>query len=120
MHPLLRYTFVLLTIVTLNGCTLARVSESGHAKEVNNLHAVGLSLDTARQKALQDGFSCDAPKSNISVQIDGIVRKSTTLECGKKSPEVFCPQYRYVIFNADANSQIIYAVGKRIDPHRCF
>jgi len=118
---LIRLTFILIASLALNGCMLTRVSESSHAKEVSELRAVGLSLDEARELATQHGFKCDEYiERNRNVVVNNISRKTDSLECSKSSLELFCPQSRYVVFNADAASGKVYVVGKRIREHTCF
>ena len=44
-QPIQRLALLLLFACTLTGCVLTRVSDSAHAKEVDSLNVVGLSLD---------------------------------------------------------------------------
>ncbi len=121
MTSLLRFIFILIASLALNGCMLTRVSDSRHAKEVSELNAVGLSLDAARELATQHGFECSAYiDKNRSVHIDDVIRKTDILQCNKSSLELICPQRRYVVFNADPASGKVYAVGKRITQQSCF
>jgi len=118
---LLRFTFILIASLALNGCVLTRVSESRHAKEVSELNAVGLSLDAARELATRHGFECDEyVEKNRNVVVNDVSRKTDILECRKSSLELLCPQSRYVVFNADPASGKVYVVGKRIREHTCF
>jgi hypothetical protein len=48
----------LLSIVSLSGCALTRVSSSAHNKEVNELALVGLSYKDAVEKTTKEGFKC--------------------------------------------------------------
>lgn len=54
----LRIILLLLSTSTLSSCTLTRVSDSTHAKEVDELNVIGLSLEAARQRATEKGFVC--------------------------------------------------------------
>lgn len=118
---MLRYTLVLMVSFMLSGCALTRVSDATHAKEVNQLDVIGLTLDEARESAIRHGYECSThPKLNVTVATESGNRKSNTLECDKASAEVFCPQRRIVVFNADVGSGKVYAVGKRITQNSCF
>jgi hypothetical protein len=104
-----------------SGCALTRVSDASHAEDVRELNAVGLTMDEARVKAEHDGFECDDyVDTDVRVQIGNVIRRSTVLQCGKKSLELFCPQRRYVVFNIDPKTNKVYAVGKRINQNACF
>ncbi|OWY27704.1 hypothetical protein [Herbaspirillum robiniae] len=118
---MLRFTLMLISLSLLSACALTRVSDGAHRKEVDELDAVGLTLEAARAKAVENGFACDAQvRRNVSVATADGVRRSDTLECDKTSAELMCPQRRYVTFNADAASGKVYAVGARIARHSCF
>ena len=118
---MIRLTLLLIACFTLGGCILTRVSDNTHAKEVDGLHAVGLSLDAAKQRAIQAGYDCEPnPDPDVSVQTESGVHKMMVLQCNKTSLELVCPQRRYVVFNANPQSKIVLLVGKRITQQSCF
>ncbi|MES3498127.1 hypothetical protein QDQ38_02615 [Citrobacter portucalensis] len=55
---ILRFAFLVFFTSMLSGCTLTRVSDSSHAKEIQELNVIGLSLESARKKATEKGFVC--------------------------------------------------------------
>jgi len=116
-----RISLLVITSLALNGCTLTRVSDEGHARDVGELNVIGSGLTEARSVAEQKGFECNEHiRQNVSVLSNNVVRKTNVLECTKTSMEVFCPQRRYVVFNADTKTGKVYTVGKRIDQRSCF
>jgi hypothetical protein len=116
-----RFTLLLIVFFMLGGCALTRVSDATHAKEVDELDAIGLSLDAARDRAIQKGFVCDKSiEPNVSVQTKSGVRKMMILRCDKESMEVICPQRRYIAFMADPESSKVNFVGKHIRQRSCF
>lgn len=118
---LLHISLLLGSALALGGCALTRVSEKHHAKEAQELHAEGFTLEEARAAAMQKGYSCEQqPDRNRSVQKDGVVRKTDILQCNKSSAELICPQRRYVAFNLDPATGKVYAVGARITQQSCF
>lgn len=118
---ILHVSLLLATAFALGGCALTRVSEKHHAKEAEELQAVGFTLEQARAAAMQKGYTCEQePDRNRSVQKDGVVRKTDILQCNKSSAELICPQRRYVVFNLDPATGKVYAVGARINQQSCF
>jgi hypothetical protein len=116
-----RLSLLSLAAITLAGCALTRVSDKRHAQDVEDLDAVGLTLEQARASATQKGFVCEPqPDRNRSVQTQTGVRKTDVLQCSKSSAQLICPQRRYVVFNIDPDSAKVYAVGRRITQQSCF
>lgn len=116
-----RISLLVITSLALNGCALTRVSDEGHARDVSELNVIGSGLTEARSAAEQKGFECNEHiQQNVSVLSNNVVRKTNVLECTKTSMEFFCPQRRYVVFNADSKTDKVYTVGKRIDQRSCF
>ncbi|EPQ6907068.1 hypothetical protein ACUVZB_002128 [Citrobacter freundii] len=99
---------------------MTRVSDSAHAKEVDSLNVIGLSLDAARQRATEKGFTCSEYENlNTVVTEDGEHRWLQT-ECSKKSAELFCPQMRFVVLNVDPDTNRVVDIGNYINQHTCF
>ena len=112
--------FLLLT-ASLSGCMVTRVSESTHAKEVDALHVVGLSMNAAKARVAENGFICSpAPALNHVQTEDGVQHRWLQLECSKQSMEVICPQIRSVVLNVDPKTNNVVAVGKPITQNSCF
>lgn len=111
----------MLVCSALGGCALTRVSDATLAEEVEQLPAVGLSMDAARKVATEHGFEC-SPYINRdgSVSTNDGVRKTDMLECSKRSLELACPQCRYVVFNIAPATGLVSAVGKRFTQNSCF
>ena len=118
---LLRIAPLILLTASLSGCMLTRVSDSTHAKEVDALHVVGLSMDAAKARVTEKGFVCGpAPTLNHVQTEDGLQHRWLQLECSKQSMEVICPQIRSVVLNIDPNTHTVVAVGKPITQQGCF
>ncbi|KAB7893272.1 hypothetical protein GA565_23840 [Rouxiella sp. S1S-2] len=112
--------FFLLFAQLLSGCSLTRVSEKSHSREVESLNLIGMSLDAAKEKLSKKGFDCsDYPETN-RVQTESGVRSLIQLDCSKRSLELICPQIRYAVLNADPQSFKVVLVGKRITQQACF
>ncbi|WP_145524394.1 hypothetical protein [Yersinia rohdei] len=112
--------FFLLFAQLLSGCSLTRVSEKSHAREVDSLNLIGMSLDAAKEKLIQEGFNCsDYPETN-RVQTQSGVRTLIQLDCSKRSLELICPQIRYAVLNVDPQSFKVVLMGKRITQQACF
>ncbi|AJJ09909.1 hypothetical protein CH64_814 [Yersinia rohdei] len=112
--------FFLLFAQLLSGCSLTRVSEKSHAKEVESLNLIGMSLDAAKEKLIKEGFNCsDYPETN-RVQTQSGVRTLIQLDCSKRSLELICPQIRYAVLNVDPQSFKVVLMGKRITQQACF
>ncbi|WP_338844044.1 hypothetical protein [Citrobacter europaeus] len=88
-QPIQRLALLLLFACTLTGCVLTRVSDSAHAKEVDSLNVVGLSLDAARQRATEKGFVCSEYSNLNTVVTDYGQHRWLQTECSKKSSEQF-------------------------------
>lgn len=117
---ILRFVCLLLFSCTLTGCVLTRVSDSAHAKEVDSLNVIGLSLDAARQRATDKGFTCSEYENlNTVVTEDGEHRWLQT-ECSKKSAELFCPQMRFVVLNVDPDTNRVVDIGNYINQHTLY
>lgn len=119
-NAILRVAFLLILSFTLTGCALTRVSASSHDKDVDELNVIGLNLDTARQKAIVDGFVCSKDASLNLVQTESGSHKWLQTECSKKSLELFCPQMRFIVLNVDPDTNKVVDVGKYINQHTCF
>ncbi|HBV2906294.1 TPA: hypothetical protein JD824_RS02320 [Citrobacter freundii] len=117
---ILRFVCLLLFTCTLTGCILTRVSDSAHAKEVDSLNVVGLSLDAARKRATEKGFECSEYSNLNTVVTDDGEHRWLQTECSKKSAEMFCPQMRFVVLNIDPKTNNVIEVGKYIDQRTCF
>lgn len=112
--------FFLLSTQLLSGCVLTRVSEKSHAREVDSLNLIGMSLDAAKGKLSKEGFDCsDYPETN-RVQTKSGPRTLIQLDCSKRSLELICPQIRYAVLNVDPQSFKVVLVGKRITDQACF
>ncbi|CNE12323.1 Uncharacterised protein [Yersinia rohdei] len=112
--------FFLLFAQLLSGCSLTRVSEKSHAREVESLNLIGMSLDAAKEKLIKEGFNCsDYPETN-RVQTQSGVRTLIQLDCSKRSLELICPQIRYAVLNVDPQSFKVVLMGKRITQQACF
>ncbi|MDT7290398.1 hypothetical protein RQM63_13325 [Citrobacter freundii] len=99
---------------------MTRVSDSAHAKEVDSLNVIGLSLDAARQRATEKGFTCSEYENlNTVVTEDGEHRWLQT-ECSKKSAELFCPQMRFVVLNVDPDTNRVVDIGNYINQHTLY
>ena len=119
-QPIQRLALLLLFACTLTGCVLTRVSDSAHAKEVDSLNVVGLSLDAARQRATEKGFVCSEYSNLNTVVTDYGQHRWLQTECSKKSAEQFCPQTRFVVLNVDPETNNVVDVSKYIDQNTCF
>lgn len=119
-NSILRVVFLLILSFTLTGCALTRVSANSHDKDVDELNVIGLDLDTARQRAIVDGFVCSKDASLNLVQTESGNHKWLQTECSKKSLELFCPQMRFMVLNVDPNTNKVVDVGKYITQHTCF
>lgn len=116
---LILISFLLLAQL-VSGCSLTRVSEKSHAREVDSLNVIGMSLDAAKEKLSKKGFDCsDYPETN-RVQTKSGARSLIQLDCSKRSLELICPQIRYAVLNADPQSLKVVLVGKRITQQACF
>ncbi|TDS83463.1 hypothetical protein EDF78_12419 [Rahnella sp. BIGb0236] len=112
--------FFLLFAQFLSGCSLTRVSEKSHAREVESLNLIGMSLDAAKEKLIKEGFDCsDYPETN-RVQTQSGARTLMQLDCSKRSLELICPQIRYAVLNVDPQSFKVVLMGKRITQQACF
>lgn len=112
--------FFLLLAQLLSGCSLTRVSENSHAREVESLNLIGMSLDAAKEKLIKEGFDCsDYPETN-RVQTQSGARTLMQLDCSKRSLELICPQIRYAVVNVDPQSFRVVLMGKRITQQACF
>lgn len=117
---ILTLIFPLLFAQLLSGCSLTRVSEKSHAREVESLNVIGMSLVSAKEKLSKEGFDCsDYPETN-RVQTQSGARTLIQLDCSKRSLELICPQIRYAVLNADPQSFKVVLVGKRITQQACF
>lgn len=112
--------FFLLFAQLVSGCSLTRVSEKSHAREVESLNLIGMSLDAAKEKLIKEGFDCsDYPETN-KVQTQSGARTLIQLDCSKRSLELICPQIRYAVINVDPQSFKVVLMGKRITQQACF
>lgn len=112
--------FLLLFAQLLSGCSLTRVSEKSHAREVESLNLIGMGLDAAKEKLIKEGFDCsDYPETN-RVQTQSGARTLMQLDCSKRSLELICPQIRYAVLNVDPQSFKVVLMGKRITQQACF
>ncbi|WOU46793.1 hypothetical protein [Citrobacter portucalensis] len=118
---ILRFMLLLLFTSTLSSCTLTRVSDSTtHAKEVDELNVIGLSLEGARQRATEKGFVCSEYGNVNTVVTEQGEHRWLQTECSKKSAELFCPQMRFVVLNVDPNTNRVVDVGNYVNQHTCF
>ncbi|NWA64212.1 hypothetical protein HX773_25325, partial [Pantoea sp. B9002] len=100
--------------------TTTRVSEKSHAREVESLNLIGMSLGAAKEKLIKEGFDCsDYPETN-RVQTQSGARTLMQLDCSKRSLELICPQIRYAVLNVDPQSFKVVLMGKRITQQACF
>lgn len=121
MKPRILHYSLLFTTLALAGCALTRVSDARHSRDVEQLQAVGFTVDQARAAAVKNGFTCEQHLDrNRSVQTASGIRKTDVLQCNKTSAELICPQRRYVVFNLDPETGKVYAVGQRINQQSCF
>lgn len=111
---------ILLLVQLLSGCSLTRVSYISHSREVENLKLIGMNLNEAKAKLIKKGFDCSDYAETDSVQTDFGNSILLQLDCSKRSLELFCPQFRYAVLNADPQSTKVVLVGKRINQHSCF
>ncbi|TDS83453.1 hypothetical protein EDF78_1249 [Rahnella sp. BIGb0236] len=119
-NKVLIFIFFLLFTQLLSGCSLTRVSEKSHAREVESLNLIGMSLDAAEEKLSKEGFDCsDYPETN-RVQTQSGARTLIQLDCSKRSLELICPQIRYAVLNVDPQSLKVVLVGNRITQQACF
>lgn len=116
IHPV----YLLLLVSLLNGCSLTRVSDKTHAREVDNLNIIGMRLDAAVEKVSSQGFECDSGSRTSHVQTENGVLVLKQLECSKTNLELFCPQIRNVVLNADINTNRVVLVGNYITQRACF
>lgn len=116
----LRIILLLLSTSTLSSCTLTRVSDSTHAKEVDELNVIGLSLEGARQRATEKGFVCSEYGNVNTVVTEQGEHRWLQTECSKKSAELFCPQMLFVVLNVDPNTNRVVDVGNYVNQHTCF
>ncbi len=119
---MLRFSAKMAACLGISGCGLTKVPDFAHDHDVNRLDAVGVSLESARAMATENGCRCDKTldRSRTVVTKDNVQRKTDILECHKTSFDLVCPQRRYVVFNADPQSGKVYSVGRRITQHSCF
>ncbi|MCX8990254.1 hypothetical protein [Citrobacter portucalensis] len=117
---ILRFMLLLLFTSTLTSCTLTCVSDSTHAKEVDELNVIGLSLEAARQRATEKGFVCSEYGNVNTVVTEQGEHRWLQTECSKKSAELFCPQMRFVVLNVDPNTNRVVDVGNYVNQHTCF
>ena len=115
-----RTLLLLPAVCLLASCSLTRVTEATHARDVDELKLVDMSLDAAKHKVTEQGFACSPGSALHSVQMDDGVHRWLQTECSKKNAELFCPQMRSIVLNADPESQKVVAVGKSITSHACF
>lgn len=79
--------------------------------DVARLDVIGMSLESAKAEATRKGFQCaSAENRNLG---------KNTAECNKRSPELLCPQRRYVIFSANPHSGKVERVSARIVENYC-
>lgn len=112
--------FSLLFVQLLSGCSLTRVSEKSHAREVESLNLIGMSLDAAKEKLSKEGFDCSEYPETNRVQTQSGARTLIQLDCSKRSLELICPQIRYAVLNVDPQSLKVVLVGNRITQQACF
>ncbi|MCX9003211.1 hypothetical protein NLN86_16320 [Citrobacter portucalensis] len=117
---ILRFALLVLFTSMLSGCTLTRVSDSTHAKEVDELNVIGLSLEGARQRTTEKGFVCSEYGNVNTVVTEQGEHRWLQTECSKKSAELFCPQMRFVVLNVDPNTNRVVDVGNYVNQHTCF
>ena len=117
---ILRFMLLLLFTSTLSSCTLTRVSDSTHAKEVDELNVIGLSLEGARQRATEKGFVCSEYGNVNTVVTEQGEHRWLQTECSKKSAELFCPQMRFVVLNVDPNTNRVVDVWKYFKKNNSF
>ncbi|QMN53901.1 hypothetical protein HVW69_12880 [Citrobacter freundii] len=117
---ILRFALLVFFTSMLSGCTLTRVSDSSHAKEIQELNVIGLSLESARKRATEKGFVCSEYGNVNTVVTDDGEHRWLQTECSKKSAELFCPQMRFVVLNVDPNTNRVVDVGNYINQHTCF
>lgn len=117
-----RFSVIVAACLSISGCGLTKVPDFVHDRDVSKLDAVGVSLEAARAMATRNGFRCNQSldRNRTVVAKDNVQRKTDILECHKTSFDLVCPQRRYVVFNADPQSGIVYSVGRRITQHSCF
>jgi len=118
-----KYIKILILILLtqlLGGCSLTRVSEKSHAREVESLNLIGLSLDVAKEKLSKEGFDCSDYPETKRVETQSGARTFIQLDCSKRSLELICPQIRYAVLNVDLQSFKVVLVGKRITQQACF
>ena len=105
--------FVLLAIcLATTGCSrLLKMPEGFHEMEVARLNLEGLSSDAARAKAIRAGFTCGTAGNNEFGK--------NTVQCDKKSPELICPQRRFLYIDADPKSGKVNKVNTRVVDNFC-
>jgi hypothetical protein len=111
----------LLSIVSLSGCALTRVSSSAHNKEVNELALVGLSYKDAVEKATKEGFKCYThlefqPYKSTRAGGKEVMQRT----CWKASMQLVCPQRRYVHFEYSVADERVVTMWPTITEQSCF
>lgn len=119
-HKLVPAFCILFLLGTTSGCSLTRVSDTTHAEEVANLNVTGMRLDDAREKVRRQGYECNEQGMLRHVQTEHGSRPLIQLECSRSSSELFCPQIRNVVLNADPQTQTVVDVGQYITQRACF
>ncbi|WP_052285487.1 hypothetical protein [Kluyvera genomosp. 1] len=117
-----RSLILVLATSLLGGCSLTRVSDDAFAEEVKTLNVTGMSLTDAVAKVNREGFECraeNARTAKVSLTPSSS-RFLKQLECSKQNNELFCPQIRNVVLNADPKTDTVILVGKTITQRACF
>ncbi|MCX8996867.1 hypothetical protein NOF55_07095 [Rhizobiaceae bacterium BDR2-2] len=106
------YFLLLGLCLTLSGCgSLFKMSEASHEREVARLNLIGSSFETAKAKATRAGFQCGGGENRDLGK--------NAIQCYKKSPELLCPQRRFLFIRADANNGKVISVGTRVVDNHC-
>jgi len=107
----MKHYFVLAGLcVGLSGCGLLKLPASFHESEVARLNLIGLDFEAARQKVVRAGFTCGR---------EGFDAGKNAIRCDKKSPDLLCPQRRFVSFTKDPKSGKVISVGTRVVDNFC-
>lgn len=108
----MRHTFLLAGLcMALSGCGLLKLPEGFHEAEVARLNLVGLDFEAAKLKVMRAGFEC-RPSENRDVG-------KNSIQCNKRSPDILCPQRRFVAFTKDSKSGKVISVGTRVVDNFC-
>lgn len=115
---MLKALFLAVVAAALTGCMALRVSQNGHDNEIARMNLPGSQFKDAVTRVEHAGFTChglqDPPRHRPG--------KQPTLEafCFRRTPELWCPQERRVIFDADAATGIVAAVETPIIDKSCW